>query len=215
MTRSFRVDIPPHHVADVRKKLRANQRHKAPQDQVRYSSEHKTFWRWVHYDNKWRMLECSRNGNRVGEFFGHAYDEVRFKRSMFGIASYRAEKTETVKDASNWLPPGFNSSIADEVKARDGALEMPQFLPLNGGGAVACRSEKLSILLWIAAHPADQSLMVAVSGIGWTTASELRTEGLIEFSPRGYALTDRGRVFVEHLTKQPLPVQVQQWEMPT
>jgi hypothetical protein len=30
MTRSFRVDILPHHVAGVRKKLQANQRHKAP-----------------------------------------------------------------------------------------------------------------------------------------------------------------------------------------
>lgn len=78
---------------------------------------------------------------------------------------------------------------------------------------------KLSFLFWAAAHPDTQYL--SPSGISGQSAAilvsgQLIAEGLIELSPTGYRLTDKGIVFVAHLMKQPLPVQTKpEWVMPT
>lgn len=78
---------------------------------------------------------------------------------------------------------------------------------------------KLLVLFWTAAHPDIRYLSPAgVSGqnAAITAAGQLNVEGLITFSSNGYRLTDKGRIFVEHLTKQPLPVQTKpEWVMPT
>ncbi len=228
----FYVCIPQEHVTVVRAKLERRQAHVAVQDRVRYSLINRSFFRWMPMmdgSTLWAKKECSRNGKKFGEFFGSRWSRAK----LFRLLGIKVPTTEaalelpkfigldhgeigrffvTCNPVSNdrgWLARAFteHSTVTGRWSAKQPETTMT---PL-----------KLSILLWTAAQPGTRYLapdgpdgVVSQSPV-ISAAGELGMAGLIELAPRGYKLTDKGSVFVEHLTKQPLPIQTQPtWVMP-
>ena len=231
----FFVDIPDAHVSEVRRKLAASQRHKAAQDQVRYSTGHKAFWRWTRTPKgSWRMQECSRDGRRLGQFIGRIWDDVLFTTTPSG---------EKIARPVNWAQSGAqgggaNSRLVYVKTPVRGDQWLPDFLPkghrLKEIGAVTGRWSPTCPPL-TPEKPTMNPLKLAIlchrqlfAGTDFTTPpglvstgsimdanSELVRDGLVELGVRGYTVTDKGRVYLEHLFAQPYPVVSKpQWIMP-
>lgn len=213
--KSFEVRIPARHLSDVKAKLAREQRHKAPQDQVRYSYTASTFWRWEHPEHGWCQRQCSRNGKVLGKVVGRTWSEVTFTKRPDGSSGFSARSRSTSGNVASeavtlpdFLPKEYVCKprmISPKIRITYPSLEKPMS-PL-----------KLSILLWYAARPYPYTLPTgAVDSDNVRTAhADLISAGLLTLHVTGYHLTDKGKVFVEHLTTQPLPVQTTPtWVMP-
>lgn len=235
------VRIPRAKLDDVRRKLHAEQAGKKPEERVRYSYYHRTFWRWAKQGLKWRKRECSRNGKGLGEFIGPAYDEVRFQmrlnrhlHSEGGLVGISPLDVPSFIGGKAGYKPVFARSPRQwsDHWVLDGTADAPamryapgmQYVHTETGRWSAKQPEttmtllKLSILLWRAAHPAANYCHpdgVIPQGNVRTAIGELSQDGFVTLHATGYRLTDKANVFVEHLTKQPLPVPTApQWQMP-
>jgi hypothetical protein len=216
MKNPFEVRIPHMYLVEAKAKLAREQRHKAAQDQIWYSALRSTFWKWTKTPNGWCQQKCSRNGRRLGDYFGRTWNEVEFTKRSDGSASFHARTnsrggpSSPTVDLPDFLPHEYVCKprmISPKIRLSYPSLEKPMLSPL-----------KLSILLWYAAHPCSTYLTPTggVDHVSVRTAnSELVSAGLIELRAIGYQLTAKGRVFVEHLAGQPLPVQTEPtWVMP-
>lgn len=231
---AFEVRVPKDKLIELREKLEREQRHKAAQDQVRYSVLHNTFWRWTHTPRGWSQQKCSRNGKRTGEFFNGFKREVVFERFANGRAGYRINPprepcrltfpilTQPAVDLPGFLPVRADWSVdhlLTIVGTKTGRWSSGESPPLEQLEKTTMMSAlKLSILLWRAAHATEgYSAPIGYGhGVLLTAKAELTRDGLIEVAASGgYRLTDKGGVFVAHLLAQPLPVAAKpKWEMP-
>lgn len=220
----FEVFIPERNVPLVRQKLEQEQRHKAAQDQVRYSSLHNTFWKWTRTPKGWTQQKCSRNGKRVGEFFNGFKREVVFKKLPDGRSAYRINPhREPSVDVPEFLPLRAYTWSVDHLLNYAGAqpggrLSSIKPITLPPLEKTPMSPLKLSILFWRAAHPTEVYSAPPDTGFGVSLAAkaDLVRDGLIEICAAGvYRLTDKGNVYVAHLIAQPLPVASKpKWEIP-
>lgn len=227
----FEVFIPERNVPLVREKLAKEQRHKAAQDQVRYSQLRNTFWKWTRTPRGWTQQKCSRNGKRVGEFFNGFKREVAFKKLPDGRSAYRINphRERPTLDIPGFLPllnyvgattgPRWSSVAAEQADCLRPRMISPKIrLSYPSLEKTPMSPLKLSILFWRAAHPTEVYSAPPDTGFGVSLAAkaDLVRDGLIEIcAAGGYRLTDKGTVYVAHLIAQPLPVASKpKWEIP-
>lgn len=226
--------------SEEHRRLMALQKSIPVRDRIFFDLKQKRYWKWDKGCDQaghelWRKRDTATN-----EFFGGEFRKVEFIADGFR-ASYTACQGNpgtitTINNPSiddSWgrrvLTLARTAGRAEDMTSAEYAEIKAKYKP----EMTTMNPLKLSILLWRAAHPLafypDPSPPVrtalaelAHDGFVLLGERELLDENLPlhrdrTYRPRiAYRLTLKATVFIEHLVKQPLPVQaVPKWEVPT
>lgn len=210
------------------RRLMAAQSNVPFRDRTFYSREHKRYWKW-HEGQFWRMRDVHN-----GEFFGPEYRSVTFTGDSFRAHLVRrpwapiVTSNPTAPDSrvqAQFHPVGAVTGRFPETTTEYLAEMREKYDPddacFKTETATMLTSLQIALLCYRADYGPSNNVISGPIGMNpdaWSikcSIDGLAAKGLVERNSQGYAITTKGRVYVEHLRKQPLPVATEpKWEIP-
>lgn len=199
------INIPMHKTGAICRKLMEEQRSIHSRHRVYFSRFSQTFYRWhFHANGTMQRQKCSRNGKRLGVLFGACVPDPIFRP----------------RPVTTYHPPTWELKRAMQGRFDSPSVHTEAQTGRWNNKEVKMNALKIAVLCSRYEYPGESNVVQPPIGMGRSydlAILELKRDSYIETSNawRGYKLTQKGKVFVEHLIRQPEPVATEpQWKMP-